>query len=146
MRVKPLTAAPETILDFPSWAVVVHDEAVGFSAVDARVHGRDIVARLDGVETREQAERLRGGAVGVRRNQLPPLAPGEYYWADLEGMDVFHIAGARLGYVAGFIETGANDVMIVQGERERLIPYLPDVVQRVDTTTRRIDVDWDPDF
>jgi 16S rRNA processing protein RimM len=90
---------------------------------------------------------LIGCEIGVRREQLPPTSPGEYYWSDLEGLTVVTVQGEMLGTVDHLIETGANDVMVVHGERERLIPFvMQQVVVDVDLGKGEIRVDWDKDF
>lgn len=85
--------------------------------------------------------------IGVRRDQLPATAPDEYYWNDLLGLEVMNLQGEPLGRVDHLIETGANDVLVVRGERERLIPFvLNQVVMRVDLKAGEIEVDWDKDY
>ena len=79
-------------------------------------------------------------------DELPPLEDGDFYWAELEGLRVVTVEGAELGVVKRLMETGANDVLVVQGERERLIPYVAAVVRNVDLDSRTIEVDWDKDF
>lgn len=84
--------------------------------------------------------------IGVRRDQLPATAPDEYYWNDLLGLKVVNLQDEPLGQVDHLIETGANDVLVVKGERERLIPFvLHRVVIRVDLEVGVIQVDWDKD-
>ena len=81
------------------------------------------------------------------RDRLPPPAPGEYYWADLEGLAVETTEGVPLGKVSHLFETGANDVMVVEGERKRLLPFVTgQYIVSVDFEAGRIVVDWDPDF
>jgi len=88
-----------------------------------------------------------GSEIGIRRDQLPDTAPGVYYWGDLQGLEVVTGDGESLGTVDHLIETGANDVLVVKGDRERLIPFvLQQVVTRVDLDTGTIQVDWDKDF
>ncbi len=88
-----------------------------------------------------------GCEIGIRRDQLPATEPDEYYWRDLQGMNVVTLDGEPLGIVDHLLETGANDVLVVKGERERLIPFLVDqVVVKVDLDMREIQVDWDKDF
>ncbi len=88
-----------------------------------------------------------GCEVGICPDQLPAAEPGEYYWRDLEGLEVSNLQGERLGVVDHLMETGANDVLVVRGERERLIPFVQGpVVVAVDLEARRIRVDWDKDF
>ena len=85
--------------------------------------------------------------VVIERAQLPPVETGEYYWADLEGLSVVTTQGVNLGVVDYLLETGANDVLVVKGDRERLIPFLRDqTIKSVDLTQSQIIVDWDPDF
>ena len=83
----------------------------------------------------------------MRRDALPKPAPGELYWSDLEGLRVRTVEGRELGTVSHLFETGANDVIVVKGDRERLIPFLRDsVVREVDLAAGTMIVDWDPDF
>ena len=88
-----------------------------------------------------------GYEIGIRPDQLPLTASGEYYWRDLQGMKVVTANGELLGTVDHLIETGANDVLVVDGDRERLIPFVLDkVVMSVDLDKAEIQVDWDKDF
>jgi 16S rRNA processing protein RimM len=111
--------------------------------LEGRVQGAGIVAHLDGCSNRDQAQALMGATIAVRPEQLPPTRPGEYYWAELEGMQVIDRHGAALGVVSYLFETGANDVMVVQGDRERLIPFTKQAITAVDCKARVIRVDWD---
>jgi len=110
-------------------------------------HGKGIVARLSGYEDRDQAAALVGQQIAIRRDQLPPPGEGELYWADLEGLAVETLDGEALGVIDRLFATAANDVMVVAGERERLIPLLWDnVVRDVDFEQGVMRVDWDADF
>ncbi len=109
--------------------------------------GKHVVATLPGCDDRDTAEALRGTEIWVPREALPPPAPGEYYWVDLEGLRVATTEGVALGEVSHLLSTGANDVLVVRGERERMIPFVqPDYVTAVDFEAGTITVDWDPDF
>ena len=103
---------------------------------------------LGGDRADEAAARFVGSEIWVRRSALPRSKQGEYYWADLEGLEVVTVEGAMLGRVSHLIATGANDVLVANdGKRERLIPFVPgDYVKQVDFDSGRITVDWDPDF
>ena len=110
-------------------------------------HRRGMIARLADCDDRDQAQALMGREVGIRRDQFPAAAPGEYYWYDLEGLKVTSVEGDQLGTVDYLIETGANDVLVVKGERERLIPFVQgQVIVKVDLDAGEIQVDWDKDF
>jgi 16S rRNA processing protein RimM len=113
-----------------------------------RAQGKGIVATLPGIDDRDAAAALVGSDIRVPRAALPPAAPGEYYWADLEGLEVVTMQGVPLGRVSHLVATGANDVLVIRdGVRERLVPFLPgQFVTEVDIQGGRVVVDWDPDF
>lgn len=114
---------------------------------EGRKHGKGLIARFEGVDDRDSAAALVGAELAVARSQLPAPAEGEYYWADLVGLEVVNREGIRLGTVEQMVATGANDVMLVKGERERMLPFLPGrFVDQVDLDGGRIVVDWDPEF
>jgi len=115
--------------------------------VEGRRQGQALVARFDGCSDRDQAALLVGAELAVARERLPEPGAGEYYWADLVGLEVMTTEGVQLGRVEQMMATGANDVMVVKGERERLLPFLPGrFVNEVDLAGGRIVVDWDPEF
>lgn len=125
--------------------------AAGISEIDGcrgRVQGKGIVAVLPGVADRDRAAALIGTEIKVRRSLLPDPKQNEYYWSDLEGLEVFTVEGIPLGRISHLLATGANDVIVVRdGERERLLPFvLDDYVKAVDLDARRMTVDWDPEF
>lgn len=137
----------EALLDYSPWLLLRDGEWKSYKVLDGGVHGKGLVAHLEGVDDRDQAELLRGAEIAVERARLEPLDEGEYYWADLIGLRVVTTQGVELGRIERLMETGANDVLVVRGERERLIPYLrPDVVTAVDLATGTLQVDWDPEF
>lgn len=118
-----------------------------FRIEESRAHGAGVVVKFAGCEDRDQAATLIQSEIAVRRSQLPPPEPGEYYWADLEGLRVVTQTGIALGEVSHLLTTGANDVLVVRGERERLIPFLQgQVIVAVSLEQGVITVDWDPDF
>ena len=99
------------------------------------------------IADRDAADALRGTEVWVARSTLPPPAPGEYYWVDLEGLRVVNLEGVSFGTVSHLFSTGANDVLVAQGDRERMIPFVePDFIKSVDFDAGVVTVDWDADF
>ena len=80
------------------------------------------------------------------REALPEAAENEYYWSDLIGLEVVNVQGEVLGKVTDLLETGANDVLVVEGERERLLPFTAQVILKVDLAAGRINVDWGADY
>jgi 16S rRNA processing protein RimM len=105
------------------------------------------VAQLEGIDDREAAGELVRHEIAVPRSELPPAEPGEFYWVDLIGLEVETLEGVVLGRVVDLVETGANDVLVVQGDRERLLPFVQgQCVRSIDLDSGRMTVDWDPDF
>jgi 16S rRNA processing protein RimM len=112
-----------------------------------KMHSAWLLAKLAGIETREQALALKGKAIAVPRAALPEPAEGIYYWADLVGLEVVNLQGLVLGVVKGMVSSGAQDVMELTGaQRTRLLPWVPAIVKRVDLEARRIEVDWGADW
>ena len=92
-----------------------------------------LVLRLDGIETGEQAEALRGKWLEVPQEQVPPLPRGRYYHFQLMGMRVYTVQDQYLGVIDEILATGANDVYLVrEGGKEVLIPALEEVIKEVD--------------
>ena len=119
----------------------------GMQGARGRDTGKHVVATLPGIEDRDAAEALRGTEILVPRQALPPAAPGEYYWIDLEGLRVVNLKGADFGVVSHLFNNGANDVLVAKGERERMIPFAqPAFVHSVDFDAGLITVDWDAEF
>jgi 16S rRNA processing protein RimM len=146
VKVRSYTDPREGILQYSPWLLGREDGWVAVALAGGRPHGRGIIARLAGCQGPDDARRLVGCEVAVTRAQLPEPAEDDYYWADLVGLDVRTTAGQRLGRVERLLETGANDVLVVKGERERLIPFVvTSVVVEVDLDQRLIVVDWDAD-
>ena len=109
--------------------------------------GKHVIARVEGVTERDQAMDLVGAKILIRRNQLPLLDQGDYYWSQLVGLSVTSSEGHHFGIIDHMLETGANDVMVVKGDRERLIPFVVDeVVKSIDLEKNQLVVNWDADF
>lgn len=108
-----------------------------------------MIAKLEGIEDRDAAVALLRQKIWVDKSALPILADNEYYWYQLIGLRVFDTSKQSLGKIIQLFETGANDVMVVQGEdgSEHLVPYVMDrVIKEVDLANNRMVVDWDTDY
>ena len=109
-------------------------------------HGKSVIARIEGIDDREQAAKLIGAEIAVDREQMPEAEEGQFYWSDLIGLKVVHRDGTELGSIDSMLETGAHDVMVVKGDTERLIPFvMQDVVLGVDLAANQVNVDWEWD-
>lgn len=147
VKVRSYTEPRSNLIAYRDWLVESDGRQRPMHVEDASVAGGNVIAKLAGVEDRDVALALVGASVLVPRAELPQCAPGEYYWADLEGLEVRTLSGAVLGTVSGLIATGANDVIVLSGPGGRLIPFIADrIVRQVDLDAGIIIVDWDPSF
>lgn len=147
VKVFSYTEQRDSILAYSPWWLNCGAEWKPYKLKNGQIQGKGLIAQLEGVESREQAELLVGCVIAIPREQLKPLKQNEYYWADLISLAVLTEAGIPLGNVIDLLETGANDVLVVQSERQRLIPWIIGaVIKQVDLTTKQIIVDWDPNF
>jgi 16S rRNA processing protein RimM len=146
IKVRSATEPRGNIVDFGVWLLQRDGRQRSVEVEDARVRHSDVIAKLRGIDSREQAEEWIGADIAIERARLPRCAPGEYYWADLEGLEVRTPTGDALGTVDRLLATGSNDVLVVAGERERLIPFvLGDVIREVDLAAGVIVADWPTD-
>lgn len=146
VRVRPYTAETGTLLRYRSWWLSHGERWEEQEVVQSRVHSAAVVAQLLGCEDRDRATALRGRQVAVPRSALPAAGENEYYWTDLLGLKVVNVEGQDLGHVVRIFETGANDVLVVRGERERLLPFVAAVIRGVDLANCVIRVDWGADY
>ncbi|MBT8143328.1 MAG: ribosome maturation factor RimM [Gammaproteobacteria bacterium] len=147
LKVYSYTDPPNAIADYSPWCLEIQGQRSEYELERLQQHGNRLLARIRGVDNRDLAASLVGATITITRDQLPATSNDEYYWADLVGLEVVNEDGVRLGTVDRLFETGANDVVVVTGERERLIPWLVgQVIRKVDLKGRQLRVDWDADF
>jgi 16S rRNA processing protein RimM len=147
VKVFSYTDPMENILTYSPWLLKKGSQTKTIDVIDGHLQGKTITAQLSGIDDRDQAAFLMGWDIFISPEQLPAAAEGEYYWSDLIGLNVETIAGIQLGVVDGLLETGANDVIIVHGERERVIPFiLGQTVINIDLDVGKMIVEWDSEF
>lgn len=157
LKVYSYTRPAKNLTGYERWflnnsAEGCHEEWRSFSVVQAQSHGKALIAQLadaEGrvVDDRDVAAALVGADLAIARSEMPPLPDGEHYWHDLIGLEVINREAESLGHVTRMMETGANDVLVVTSDCERLIPFvLGVVVDDVDLVTETITVDWGLDF
>lgn len=143
IRLHSYTVPPERILRYRRWRVGGRE----WKVLDGHAQGPSVAAGLEGLEDRNAAEAMRGAVVEVPRSALPKPKRGEFYWSDVLGAEVVSTTGAKLGTLESVGSNGAQDVMVVRGERERLIPFVPGpIVKQVDAAAKRIVVEWEPEY
>ena len=147
LKVQSFTDPESALLRYQPWTLRHAGVERELDGVKGRVTAKGVNATFPGIEDRDAAQALAGAEIWVPRSRLPKPKPGEYYWVDLEGLEVVNAEGIVLGRVSHLFDTAANQVMVVAGERERLIPFLEgSFVTKVDFDAGRIEVDWDADF
>ena len=146
VKVQALSDDPGTLMDFESWRIGRGAEHTHYTVEAVQDHGKAMVAKLEGVDDRDQAYALRGMEISVARSSLPPPADDEYYWSDLIGLTAVNREGIELGKVDSLMETGAHDLLVIKGKREYLIPFVGQFVGTVDVAGGQIEVDWGEDY
>ena len=133
----------EGIFEYRPWRVGEH----WVDHVEGRRQGKTLVCRLPDIRDRDAAAAYVGKTVSVSRSALPEPESGHWYWSDLVGLEVLTKDNVQLGSVVRVFATGANDVIVVRGEKEHLIPLVSDrFVLSVDLAGGQMRVDWDPEF
>ena len=146
VKVQPFSDDPGALMDFESWRVGRGEQQKHFSVEAIQDHGKALVAKLAGVDERDAAYALRGQEISVAKHDLPPPEENEFYWSDLIGLKVVNREGVELGTVDSLMESGANDLLVVKGKREHLIPFVAAFVGAVDLAGGTIEVDWGEDY
>ena len=147
LKLHTFTESPDSLDAYASWLLKSDKGWQEFELEDFAVNVKGVVAKLKGCDDRSAAEKLIKCDIGIPRDALEDAGEGEVFWFDLIGCDVVNIAGEKLGKIETLLETGANDVLVVKmGTEEILIPYLDDVVLKVDREAKLVTVNWTQDF
>jgi 16S rRNA processing protein RimM len=148
VKVFSFTGYREDILQYSPWQLKKNGVTKNIEIVAGQLQNQLVVAQLKGIDDRNAAESLIGWEIFIEKSQLPPVKENEYYWSDLIGLEVENAEGVILGVIDSLLETGANDVIVVQGEeRQHAIPFIQSqVVLEIDLAARKMRVDWDADF
>ena len=146
VKVFSYTDPREAVLEYKGLLLGRDGEWQPTKVAEGQRHGKSVILRLEGINDRDQAAALIGTEIATTRSELPEAEDGHYYWSDLTGLKVVHHDGTELGKIKEMLETGTHDVMVVQGEMERLIPFVKDkFVISVDLKEGKVIVDWEWD-
>ena len=167
VKVLPHSTEPEALFATKDWLLQAPESKFrpGFSAFsgtvsisldECKVHSNTVVAKIAGIDDRNLAEALRGARIFLPRSSFPRASKDEYYWVDLIGLDVVNREGVSLGAVRDLMTTGPHSVLCVEYQAvdedgteapaERMIPFVAAYVDGVDIPSKRITVDWQPDY
>lgn len=151
------TEDANALLAYHSWYLRRHPKnspILPITVLDVKLHGDHFIAQFQGCNDREAALSWTHADILVKRDQLPELPEGEFYLNDLMGLTVFNQQNHFFGSVVDFMETGANDVLVISREASAenakktfLIPYIPEkYIIEVDLENRKLLVDWEEDY
>ena len=167
LKILPHSTHPEALFSAKSWFLQAPEAKFrpGFNAFsgtvsidvdEAKTHSDSVVARIAGMDDRNDAEALRGARIFLPRSSFPAASKDEYYWVDLIGLNVVNREGVALGVVRDLMVTGPHSVLCVEYAApledkpdtvaERMIPFVSVYVDAVDLAEKRITVDWQPDY
>jgi 16S rRNA processing protein RimM len=147
LKVFSFTKPPANIFQYSPWLLIKNGVLTTVAVLESKSQGRHWLVRFEGIDDRDEAAALAGCDIAIKPEQLPKAAEGEYYHSDLIGLQVYNMEGIYLGDIATILATGANDVLMLKGERERAVPFLQgQTVKRIDLAAGTVLVDWDADF
>ena len=153
LRLNSFTSPPANILKYSRLMVQFGEQSELLKIDEFKNQQNGIKVHFLGYDDPEVSQKLVGREVSVESQRLPVLSEGEFYWHELEALEVINLEGHNLGQVAYLMETGANDVLVVKpsdqslDRRERLIPYIKGSgVKKIDIPSKKIEVDWGADF
>lgn len=146
VKINSYTDPLTNILNYSEWFLKHQNKWIPLTVESAKPHGHGIIAKLAGIEDPETAKQYTNELIAINRELLPQPLPNEYYWEDLIDLTVTTLSGITLGQVIEVRNTGANDILIIQGDKRHLVPFIDHVIQTVDLVNRSIIVDWDHDF
>ncbi|MDM8529504.1 ribosome maturation factor RimM [Anaerolineales bacterium HSG24] len=133
-----MTDFPERF-DTTEWLYLGDEfDADPYRLTSYRRHKSNLLLTLAEVTDRNQADALRGLLVQIPIEAAMPLPEGSYYLYQLMGLEVISTDDESLGVIGDIIETGANDVYVVKGKKDILIPNISDVVQSVDLEKKQM--------
>lgn len=148
VKVHSDTDPPANILNYTTW-FLSRPESQDWQArelIQGQPHNKGLIAQLAGYTDRDHAAALVGYRIAVPRSALPALDDDAFYWSDLIGLKVYNEQATLLGVVDHLMATGANDVLVIQGEggEETLIPFVRGhYIREIDLEAGEIHVDWE---
>ena len=148
LKIQSFSSPPENILNYPLWIISNRGQEGFYSVEQGRKHSNKIIVKLGKIDDRTKAESLINSKIKIRRSELPKLSNESHYWSDLEGLSVLNSEEKLIGIVDSLIETGANDVMVVNTTKDKriLIPFvMHEIIKEVSIELNYVKVDWQID-
>lgn len=147
LKIAANTEYTDSLLDYPEWQLSKDKQILNVTVESGKIANGELQVKFEGIDDRDQAFALRGYTIEIPREEFAPTEEDEYYWADLVGMSVVNTDGIILGKVTNLMETGANDVLVINGEHGQiLVPFVSNYIENVDTDKQTITADWGLDY
>lgn len=147
LKIAASTEYTDSLLDYPEWQLTKDGQSISVTLESGKIANGELQVKFENIDDRDAAFALRGYTIEIPRTAFPPAEKNEYYWADLIGMSVINREGITLGTVNKLMETGAHDVLMVNGEYgQKLIPFVAHYIDSVDTASQTITADWGVDY
>ncbi len=146
IKITSFTNPDTNILAYNPWYFKAHGIYSPVKVLDTRIQGPYLIAKFEGCDSREEAKLWTSREISIPRSILPSCAEDEFYWTDLESLQVIDTQGHVLGQVDTLMATGSNDVMLISGKKMLQIPFIMhEIVKKVDLAVGIITVDWQDD-
>lgn len=147
LKIAADTEYTDSLLDYPEWQLSKDGRRLNVTLEAGKIVNGELQVKFEGINDRDEAFALRGYTIEIPRESFAPAEEGEYYWADLVGMTVVNTENITLGTVKNLMETGAHDVLVVDGDYgQKLIPFVSHFIGNVDSENRIITADWGTDY
>ncbi|WP_373746363.1 ribosome maturation factor RimM [Neisseria dentiae] len=147
LKIAAGTEYADSLLDYPEWRLSKNGQHRSVIPEAGKTANGELLVKLEGIDDRDEAFALCGYTIEIPREAFAPAEEGEYYWADLVGMTVTNTEGITLGTVKNLMETGAHDVLVVEGGYgQKLIPFVSQYILTVNTENKTITADWGLDY
>lgn len=147
LKIAANTEYSDSLLDYHEWHLVKDGKTISVTLEAGKVVNSELQVKFEGINDRDLAFSLRGYTIEIPREAFAPTEEDEYYWTDLVGMTVVNKDHTVLGKVSNLMETGANDVLMIDGEHGQiLIPFVSQYIETVDTGSKTITADWGLDY
>lgn len=134
VKVNPFTKNIDRFEELKTVLIKFKNENKEFEIEKVGYHKNQVILKFKGINTIEEAEKLRNSYILINRNDLEPLEEGVYYITDLLGLEVYTEDGTLLGKVDDIYNTGSNDIYVVKDDlgKQKLLPGIPEVLKNVD--------------
>ena len=145
LKIQSFSSPPENILNYPIWIINHQGEEDFYSIEQGRKQNNKIVVKLEKIDDRNTAESLINSKIQIQRSDLPKLSNENYYWSDLVGLSVLSSEEKVIGKIESLIETGANDVMVINALKDEriLVPFvMHEIIKEVNVELNYIKIDW----